>query len=87
MAFGNGPIIGIILYIFHEGTVNFQAMNRELFQVIERRIANPKIIDGDGNSFRTKLIKDSDRLLHILHNRAFGNFELQDRRVEYRFVQ
>src|SRR4051812_44819416 len=70
------------MYIFDERTINFQAVNRKLFQVIKGRVANTKVVDRDGNPSLTELIEHSYGRVHILHNGTFRNFKFQITRVE-----
>jgi hypothetical protein len=54
------PVALVAQHITDEGTVDLQHVNRELFEVRQRRVARPEVVDRDPHSQGRKLRRTSE---------------------------
>lgn len=60
-----------------EGAVDLQYVDRELFEVIQRRVACAEIIDSDTQAKVFEAVEDLHGFVDLAHQDAFGQFQLQ----------
>ncbi len=63
--------------VLDEGFVYFEPLDRQLLEVIERRIAGPEIVDRDMHSHLPQFPELRGAPLDIAHGRAFGHLEVE----------
>ena len=61
----------------HKRAVDLQAVNRQLAQIRQRRIASAKVVDGQVHAHFTQAHQGVQRFLRGVHRHAFGDFQLQ----------
>src|ERR1700693_4260898 len=63
--------------VAHERLVDLERIDRKMFEVRERTMPGPKIVDGDANAQRLQLRNGAARTGHVVHDRALGDFEVE----------
>src|ERR1700689_5452549 len=70
-------VIGIAGDPMYERLVNFQDIHRKLLKITEAGIASPEVIHCKVKPHRFEVSKHSARGFGILHENAFGEFEVE----------
>ena len=73
----HGPVAFTAGKIVDERLVNFQSGNGEGFQRVEAGITGAEVINGELNTQALQFLHGLHGLVHILHDKALGDFELQ----------
>ena len=64
----------------HERAVNLDAVERKTLQVAERRVAGAEVVHHEAHAKLLQLLKLCDGGLRVLHDKAFGEFNVIVRR-------
>ena len=70
-----------------ERTVDLQAVNVETFQISQRRITRPEIINGNADTAFVQLIDNGNGCQRVFHGDPFRQFQLQITRFHSGFFQ
>ena len=65
----------------HEALVDLQIVDRQTVQVTQRRVARPKIVDGDTHSQGPQFGELPGSVLAVPHQHSLGEFHLQIARL------
>ena len=79
---GNRAVAAVRRYPHRERAVDLQSMNREPLQIRQAREPGPEIVQRQRHAQRRDLVHDGRDAIHVVHQRAFGDLQLQPRRVE-----
>ena len=60
-----------------ERPIQFQALDRQQFEVGERRIAGTEIIDGQRHAQLAQAAKNADHGFGVLHGHGLGDFKFK----------
>ena len=71
-------LAGVGVHDVHERLVDLQDVDRELLDVVQRRVAGAEVVDREQHAERLQLAEPLDRQLHVRHHHALG--DLQDQR-------
>src|ERR1044071_8794293 len=80
-------VVWIFAEIAYKGTINLQSINRKSFQIIQRGIARPKVVNRNFDPHHLQLEYPLDRFVRILHDRTFGYLQLEPCRIQIRLLQ
>ncbi|KQV52080.1 hypothetical protein ASC93_05445 [Massilia sp. Root335] len=80
--FGDGGVVGIGRDVADEGDIDFQRIERQPFQVGQAGVAGAEVVDRHAHAPRPQAVQGGDRAFHVVHQRAFGHFELQHAGVD-----
>src|SRR5207253_531606 len=72
------------LDVVNERLIDFQSIDREPLQVIERGMSHAEIIDRDAHSEILEIEKNLGGQVRILHGGALGDLDFQETRIEAR---
>ncbi len=64
--------------LFHEGAVDFEAVDGELLEVAEGGVAGAEVVDGEGDAGAAKFVHFADALVAVAEEGAFGEFEFEE---------
>ena len=87
IAADDGAVFGAVFELPDEGAVDLDLLDREALQVGQARIAGAEVVDRQADAHAVDLAEDLQRLLAVLHQRGFGDLELDQRRVDAGFVE
>src|SRR5260370_38359169 len=64
-------------HVIYKRTVDLQCVLRQLGQVTERGEAGAEVVDGYAHAHGADRLEDSDTVLDVLHDQAFGDLQFQ----------
>ena len=73
---------GIAREAGYERAVDLEYVDRKVLQVRERRVARAEVVDREMDALLLELVHRGDRELCVLHQTAFGDLELEQRRPQ-----
>ena len=74
-------VLGVAADVLHEGPVDLDLGYRQPFEVGERAVAGPEVVDRKAHAAMGQAAHaGADRAVRGLHEQAFGDLELQERR-------
>src|SRR6266540_6026451 len=83
----DGGVIGIARDVAHEGLVDLDPVNREAFQVVERRVSRAEIVHRETQTEILQVPERRDRKLGVLHGIGFRDLEVERRWRKIRLLQ
>ena len=75
------------LAVADEGLVDLDLVERELVQVIERRVAGAEIVERQADAELLEMLDRHAGLFRFLQQQALGDFELEPLRAQAGFCQ
>jgi len=64
-------------HILQEGSVDLQDVQRQAFEVGQRRVTGTEVIDRQGHALGAHALEQADSALDVPHQCVFGDFQLQ----------
>src|SRR6266511_444135 len=71
-----GHRVRIAVHGYDERAVDLERLHRKLRQITQRGITRPEVIDGNVDPEFANGFQFADIALNILHDQAFGDFEV-----------
>src|SRR6185436_19298825 len=75
-------VVAVPRQVPNERAVDLEGVQGKALEVVQGRVARPEIVDREMYPECLELVEQHDRLFRILHHHAFGDLQLQERRVE-----
>src|SRR5471032_2904301 len=79
---GDGAVVGVAGNAGGERAVDLQRVDREALQVGQAGITGAEVVQRQGHAQRRDAVHDADHTVDVVHQRAFGDFQFQPRRLQ-----